>query len=64
MAVQTRGWAPWALAGLWNVWTNRDTGEAHESYTMLTINADDHALMRRMHKPDPKAGRTTRASAA
>ena len=22
---------------------------------MLTINADDHPLMRRMHKPDPKA---------
>ena len=21
---------------------------------MLTLNADDHALMRRMHKPDPK----------
>ena len=27
----------------------------HESYTMLTVNADDHPLMRRMHKPDPKA---------
>jgi hypothetical protein len=26
----------------------------HESYTMLTINADDHPLMGRMHKPDPK----------
>ena len=30
------------------------TGEVHESYTMLTINADAHPLMRRMHKPDPK----------
>lgn len=26
----------------------------YESYTMLTINADAHPLMRRMHKPDPK----------
>jgi hypothetical protein len=25
-----------------------------ESYTMLTINADAHPLMRRMHKLDPK----------
>lgn len=25
-----------------------------ESYTMLTINADDHPLMRRMHRPNPK----------
>lgn len=45
---------PWGLAGLWNVWVDKATGEAHESYTMLTINADAHPLMRRMHKPDPK----------
>ena len=25
-----------------------------ESYTMLTINADGHPLMGRMHRPDPK----------
>ena len=42
---------PWGLAGLWNTWANSDTGEIHESYTMLTVNADDHPLMRRMHKP-------------
>src|SRR6218665_993307 len=46
----------WALAGLWNTWTDRATGEIHESYTMLTLNADSHPLMRRMHKPDPKFG--------
>lgn len=45
---------PWGLAGLWNVWTDPPTGEVHESYTMLTINADAHPLMSRMHKPDPK----------
>ena len=48
--------APWGLAGLWNAWVDRATGEVHESYTMLTINADAHPLMRRMHKPDPKYG--------
>lgn len=42
---------PWALAGLWNTWTDRLTGEAFESYTMLTVNADDHPVMCRMHKP-------------
>lgn len=47
---------PWGLAGLWNAWTDKDTGEVHESYTMLTLNADHHALMRRMHKPDSKFG--------
>lgn len=47
---------PWALAGLWNCWLDRKTGELVESYTMLTQNADAHPLMRRMHKPDPKVG--------
>ena len=46
--------APWGLAGLWNLWADPATGELHESYTMLTINADAHPLMRRMHKPDLK----------
>lgn len=45
--------APWGLAGLWNAWVDRQSGEVHESYTMLTINADHHPLMRRMHKPVP-----------
>ena len=44
----------WGLAGLWNTWTDRSTGEVLESYTMLTMNADEHPLMKRMHKPDPK----------
>lgn len=29
------------------------TGQIHESYTMLTVNTDAHPLMRRMHKPKP-----------
>lgn len=46
--------APLGLAGLWNTWTDRATGEVVESYTMLTLNADACPLMSRMHKPDPK----------
>lgn len=45
---------PWGLAGLWSIWADKATGEVHESYTMLTMNADAHPLMSRMHKPDPK----------
>lgn len=45
---------PWGLAGLWNAWADKETGEVIQSYTMLTINADHHPLMSRMHKPDPK----------
>ena len=43
----------WGLAGLWNTWLDRVTGEIVESYTMLTVNADHHPVMSRMHKPDP-----------
>ena len=46
----------WGLAGLWNTWTDKTTGEIVESYPLLTRNADDHPLMRRMHKPDPTLG--------
>ncbi|MFH1870253.1 MAG: SOS response-associated peptidase family protein [Pseudomonadota bacterium] len=46
--------APWGLAGLWNDWTDKQTGEVIFSYTVLTINADHHPLMSRMHRPDPK----------
>jgi hypothetical protein len=31
---------------------DKATGEAHESYTMLTLNADAHPLMGCMHKPE------------
>ena len=41
------------MAGLYHPWLNQQTGEIVESYTMLTVNADDHPLMSRMHKPDP-----------
>lgn len=44
---------PWGLAGLWNDWTEPQSGEVLASYTLLTINADDHPLMSRMHRPDP-----------
>lgn len=43
---------PWGLAGLWNRWVDRQTGEVHESYTMLTLGANSHPLMSRMHKPE------------
>ena len=44
----------WLIAGLYNDWIDRETGVIHPSYTMLTVNADDHLILSRMHKPDPK----------
>ena len=45
-----RDGAPLAVAGLWECWRGRGD-QVIESYTLLTVNADDHPLMRRMHKP-------------
>ena len=42
---------PFGIAGLWDRWTNPETGEVVASFTMLTIHANDHQLMRRFHKP-------------
>jgi putative SOS response-associated peptidase YedK len=43
----------WALAGLWNEWTDPASGEIVASYTMFTQNCDQHPLLALMHKPDP-----------
>jgi putative SOS response-associated peptidase YedK len=44
------GGAPFAVAGLWREWDEGETGKAY-SFTMLTVNANDHPLMKRFHKP-------------
>ncbi|MEM5326252.1 SOS response-associated peptidase family protein [Paraburkholderia sp. JHI2823] len=42
--------APFAIAGLWREWDEGEEGKAY-SFTMLTVNANDHPLMKRFHKP-------------
>ena len=39
------------IAGLWSTWRS-PAGEVVSSFTMLTINADDHPLMRNFHRPE------------
>ncbi|WP_321943056.1 SOS response-associated peptidase [Paraburkholderia tropica] len=41
--------SPFAIAGLWREWTEEE-GKAL-SFTMLTVNAAEHPLMKRFHKP-------------
>ena len=43
--------APFAVAGLWERWCNPQDGSLLHSFTLLTVNADGHALMGRMHRP-------------
>lgn len=42
---------PIGLAGLWSRWKS-PAGEVVYSYTLLTINAATHSLMKNYHKPD------------
>lgn len=42
---------PMGIAGLWETWKSPE-GRTVFSFTMLTINADSHPLMRPFHKPD------------
>lgn len=39
------------IAGLWESWTSPE-GDTVHSMSMLTVNADDHELMRNYHRPD------------
>ncbi|MFL9908331.1 SOS response-associated peptidase [Paraburkholderia sp. RL17-337-BIB-A] len=48
--IRLAGNQPTAIAGLWRVWDEPE-GAASVSFTMLTVNADEHPLMRRFHKP-------------
>ena len=52
---------PMGITGLWSSWKS-PKGELVYSYTLLTINTDDHSLMRLFHKPaDEKHGGGTAA---
>jgi putative SOS response-associated peptidase YedK len=42
---------PIGVAGLWGMWIDPKTGDRVPTFTMLTVNADDHALYKRFHRP-------------
>ncbi|MDK2126504.1 SOS response-associated peptidase [Parachitinimonas caeni] len=42
----------WAIAGIWSWWKDPETGQGMPSFAMLTLNADQHPLMQRFHKPE------------
>lgn len=48
--VRTDG-KPMGIAGIWTGWKNPESGEILRSFSMLTVNADDHEFMRNYHKP-------------
>ncbi len=42
---------PFGIACLWDRWTDLASGELVVSFSMLTVNADEHPVMRQFHKP-------------
>lgn len=42
---------PFGIASLWETWTDPTSGEMVTSFTMLTVNADEHPVMKQFHKP-------------
>ena len=42
---------PFAIACLWDRWIDPDSGECVVSFSMLTVNADEHPVMCQFHKP-------------
>lgn len=42
---------PLGIASIWNTWIAPSTGEVITSFSMLTVNADEHPVMRQFHKP-------------
>ncbi|HEY9278378.1 MAG TPA: SOS response-associated peptidase family protein [Methylotenera sp.] len=43
---------PAALASIWERFVDRETGEIIFSFSMLTINADGHEIMKHFHRPE------------
>ncbi|AOJ84231.1 hypothetical protein WS86_27095 [Burkholderia savannae] len=44
------GWRPYCVAGVWKQYEDED-GRTLTGMSMLTVNAADHAILSRMHKP-------------
>ena len=49
--IQLASGDPFGIACLWDRWKEPATGESVVSFSMLTVNADAHPVMRQFHKP-------------
>jgi putative SOS response-associated peptidase YedK len=48
--IHTQELSPFGIAGIWDKWTDPATGELVVSFSMLTVNADEHTVMKQFHK--------------
>lgn len=43
---------PFGIASIWDTWTEISTGQVVTSFSMLTVNADSHPVMKQFHKAE------------
>jgi len=43
---------PFGIASLWDTWNDPQSSQLITSFSMLTINADSHPVMKQFHKPE------------
>ena len=48
--IQTADSNPFGIAGIWDKWTDPASGEVVVSFSILTVNADEHPVMNQFHK--------------
>ena len=41
---------PFGIASIWDTWTDTTSGELVTSFSMLTVNADEHPVMNQFHR--------------
>lgn len=49
--IKRRDGEPMGVASIWDRWLDPQTGEIVHSFSMLTVNADGHAVMGHFHRP-------------
>ncbi|AXV82215.1 SOS response-associated peptidase family protein [Ralstonia solanacearum] len=46
-----KGEPEFGIAGIWRTWPGANDAPPRYAFAMLTLNAEDHAIFKRMHKP-------------
>jgi hypothetical protein len=54
--VSKPGEVPMGIAGIYCQWTD-ENGRTRGTFAMLTVNADGHPVMKRMHRPGARSAR-------
>lgn len=49
-SIKTTDFNPFGIAGIWDKWIDPASGEMVASFSMLTVNADEHPVMHKFHK--------------